>query len=558
MNLFWLEYFHYLASIFAILVGVSSFSLFILTYRYERRLRTVWRAVGFLFLAIAFFVFILERKYPSFELLALIFELVGFFSIYQGVALEPNLSHLHFSAVDEKLKHEEEEAEIKEVSTKARAISFAMTIIVGVVLALFYLLLGPYLASAIILFSTLFIIATIRIQIIRLFSQLDDLTIRRQNIYPLIGYIFLLARGILLTLYRLPDLNIVFLRQLKLDYSLMWQLGIVFTLLGFLFLAIWAWNFIKQRVFLRTYVLFLTIAIVVSSLGSLVFTSLIFRIVEGNNLELMMQATQAQEIVMSDRSKAALFLARTIGMDPAVISAVSNENKSKVEKSISTYFNNSSVDTLRVFNNAGMALASPSDIRETGVSFAKDSYVAYVLTKHRQIKTFDRESSVLSGLLVARGFYPIINSSVVVGAVEVGYKFDNAYVDFAKQKTGLDVTMYTDLRRSATTIKTIDQVSRWTGSEETDKNALFKVIEKGESYKAIVDRLGQIYYSAFRPVRNINGQIIGMISVGTPTIILFEDTRQQLLSTFLIVILISLSAALLGYYVILSFRNVAS
>lgn len=94
MQIFLQEYLFFVVAAFAILVSVASASLFLLTYKYEQQLRTVWRAVGFLELALAFFLLVLERKFPVFELPALGVLLIGFYSIYKGVLAEPVLSHL--------------------------------------------------------------------------------------------------------------------------------------------------------------------------------------------------------------------------------------------------------------------------------------------------------------------------------------------------------------------------------------------------------------------------------------------------------------------------------
>ncbi|MFC1640767.1 cache domain-containing protein, partial [Patescibacteria group bacterium] len=86
-------------------------------------------------------------------------------------------------------------------------------------------------------------------------------------------------------------------------------------------------------------------------------------------------------------------------------------------------------------------------------------------------------------------------------------------------------------------------------------DVVVKVYENGESIRLALDRLGRPYYSAFQPIRDVNGEIIGMVSVGTPTNLLFEDTRQQLITTFLIATLISLLTAFFGYLAIRYFRQ---
>lgn len=563
MNQFWQEYLYFIVSFFAILVSVSAGILFIITLKYERKLLTVWRTVGFLSLAVAFFLYILERKFAQVGLVALVIEFVGFFCIYKGVLAEPKLSQLAATPPESIpigpniTSTSAQTLDNKKTNPKKeRTIAIIQIAVSILIFILVFIFLNSFIASTILGGATAFIIATIPIQIRRYRKQKSDPSTRAQNIYPLIGYIFLALMGITLIFYRLPDLNIVIFRQLKFEYGLTWQLGMVFTFLGFLFLAIWAWNYIKLRVFLRIYVILLTIAIIISSLGSLIFTTLIFGIVEKNNLNLMDQGAQTQALIMAERTDNAAFIASTLSQDPDIIKNIDTLiNNQELNQRIDGYFKNSGVDYLRIYNKYGEVLASPNDIRDLGRKFNEDNYLAFAIAEKKLIKSFFTQPGVLTPTLSARGIVPLISTDAVVGAIEVGYNFDNAYVDFAKTKTTLDVTMYTDIKRSATTILSLDGVSRWVGSNESDENVIKNVIEGGNPYSGTVERLGTLYYSGFLPVRNINNQIIGMVAVGTPTRLLFEDTKQQLVTTFLVLTLISLLAAALGYYAVSFFQR---
>ncbi|MFZ6015937.1 MAG: hypothetical protein ACOYUZ_06345 [Patescibacteria group bacterium] len=94
MQIFLLEYLFFVVGVFIIVTCFSAASLFFVTYRYERQLLQVWRAIGFCALAVSFLLLILERKFASFGLLAVVFQLFGFYSIFRGVKAEPSLKHL--------------------------------------------------------------------------------------------------------------------------------------------------------------------------------------------------------------------------------------------------------------------------------------------------------------------------------------------------------------------------------------------------------------------------------------------------------------------------------
>lgn len=565
MDLFWQEYLFYIVAIFAILVGISTSSLFFAVGKFERRSRTIWRSVGFFFLVLAFLVFIFERKFSVLGTLGLILELIGFFGIYKGVLSQPGLSRLRDikkagakSLNRKKLTKRSKSSNFSQLvnDNKYLIIFVGFVVIFLVIVAIFF---KDYLQSALSLSIVFFISTTIFEQIKRYrrekkLSSLD----RRHNLYPLIGYVFLFVSGLFLILYRLPELELVFFRKLSLSYSYVWQLSIFFTFVGFVFLAIWAWAFIKIRAFLRVYIVLLFIAVLVSSLGSLVFTTLVFNIVENNNLDLMTRGTQSVQVVLSDKSNNALLVSRIMAEDDDFNFYLQNQDTESLSDLVEEYMTSSGVDIVRVFNSSSEVLVSPSDERDEGRIFYDDSFLAYTLLERRHIVTFDTTPGVLADVTIVRAIYPVIKNNSVIGSVEVGYELDNAFVDFISKKTGLDATVYSTDTRSATTLTTLDGVSRWVGSKESERKVVRNVLEDGDTYSSIVNRLGQIYYSAFQPVRDINGKIIGMISVGTPTNILFENTRQQLINTFLIVTFISLIVAFIGYLVIRSFRSIST
>ncbi|HRY60001.1 MAG TPA: cache domain-containing protein [Patescibacteria group bacterium] len=608
MNQFWLEFFYFIVSAFAILVSISAASLFALTFRFEKRLRTVWRATGFFALALSFFLLILERKFSQVGLVALLVEFIAFYCIFRGVLEEPILSHL--GRDPEKFNEKPKDLKLKEVTSRAplkknklkpagfferlqenlinnknsknkkeprftttpvaavfgkslrikkENLILAICFFVYIILAVFcYILYRPYTPALLILGAFIFILSTMPIQVKRYFQEKGSKKVDKQNLYPLIGYVFLLLGTLFTFFYRLPDFNIVFLHQLKIEYGVTWGLILIAYFFGFFFLAIWAWNFIKLRVFLRTFVVFLTAAIVVSALGSLVFTILIFGTVEKNNLQLMSQGAQTQKLIMIERSNNALALARNIANDERIAISIELGDSDKIFERIAQYSGSSQLDTLRIFDANRKILQDLNDPRNIGKVYSEDPILAYVLNNKKHIQSFSADPGVLAYVMNARGLAPVLSNGNIVGAVEVGYKFDNAFVDFSKKQTGLDVTIYTGSKIAATTIETVNGISRWIGSKETDQAVVKNVLEKGESYSVSADRLGQIYYNSFEPVRDINGLIIGMVSVGAPTNVLFESTRQQLVSAFLIMTLISLVVVLIGYFAIRKFqRNIS-
>jgi hypothetical protein len=378
---------------------------------------------------------------------------------------------------------------------------------------------------------------------------------KAQNLYPLLAFV-VLALGLVGSFFhRLPESDLLFFRTMSLDYSWLWHTILILFFVSFLFSAIWAWNFIKIRRLLKIFVVFLSVIILVAALGSLIFNIFLFRIVENNNLDLMERGAETQELIMLDRSNISMLIAGLIAEDESITSLIDSEDYVTLLNNTNDYLDNTNVDRIRVYNQFGEIVVSPNDERDRGRVLNDDKLVAFAITEKSPVKSYDVDTAVLSDVLVARSLYPVVDGETVKGVVEVAYVFDNAFTDYSKSQTGLDATLYSGAKRSATTIQTLDNVSRWVGSNETNKDVLEKVLQNGESLKTDTERLGIIYYNSYKPVRDVNGEIIGMVSVGIPTNILFEDARQQLLSVFLIISIIALLSAVAGAYILYIKQN---
>lgn len=553
MIVFWFEFLSFITSTVGILVSASAAILFIMTNRVEGVTRTFWRGIGFAALALSFFFFLVERKFPSFELISFITFLVGFIGIYLGVKSEAELSHLIKAEQDLDVKKVQKRSKVTFKQIMRYVTLFLALIVVVTLLIIGYPLImedfsfGKYIPSLLTGLTTIAIFATIILQIRRLLTESDDIKTRIQNFYPLLAFIMLLIRSILMVIHELPETDIVFIEDLRAEESLIWRGSIIFTLLGFIFLGKWAWTYIKPRFQLRTYVVFLTIISLVATLGSFVFTLLIFSIVEQDNLQLMSEGAHAQYLVMEDRTNTALVFARAVARNSDILDVVVSNDFDLIQKETEDQFFIAGIDILRIYNSDSQVIVSHGDPREVGDDFGDDEVITNVIEHKQAISTFDKEAHVLSPILIARGVYPMLSDDKVVGAVEVGYKIDTAFVDFSKERTGLDVTIYTDTNRSATTIFRPGTADRWVGTDETNEDVLQNVLVEGQSETIVNEELGIVYYSAYVPVRDFQGGIIGMVSVGTPTYTLFENSRQQLLTAFLVMNVIAVFAALVGY-----------
>jgi hypothetical protein len=554
MNIFLDEYFFFVSAILGILVCISASALFFQASLYEAKLKSLKRFSGFAILGIAFILSLFERKFPEIGASVAAMEVVGFALIAFGVISELTLTQLNV------------------VGNKNKKIMFprkdlfqllALLFLVFLILFVWRVLqrLGLtgnnqlYFTSILQLISSVFIVVTIIFQVKRYVLEIKDRRSRIQNLFPLAGYVFLLVRGLSLVLYRAPELHLVVLHQITLNFSIIWRLSYYALFAGSVFLGIWLWNYIKIRYFLRIYVVFLALGIVMASLGSLIVLIMNFRILESNNLQKLNDHADAINVILDDRLNTTEFLSKLIAQNSDLLDKAKKNDIDGLEQSANVYLEEASLDIIKVYDASEVVIASPSDPRDIGQSAATDPLIDKVYKTQKGVKSFDTVPGVLTPVIVVRSVYPLIDNNVAINAIEVGYRFDSAFVDYVTRSAEYDVTIYTDIIRSASTITTEDDISRWVGTRETNADVINIVMEKGEQYKGITEGLNYQYYSAFSPIKNYEDKVIGMISVSSSTYRLYEDARQNLISTFLIVSGSSLLPTLLGYYAVRTYKS---
>lgn len=88
-------------------------------------------------------------------------------------------------------------------------------------------------------------------------------------------------------------------------------------------------------------------------------------------------------------------------------------------------------------------------------------------------------------------------------------------VDQLGQLCGNNVTVFNGDMRVATTFK--DESGKRAVGTKASEEVIQKVLKGGSDYLGMANALGQKYLSAYKPIKDANGQIIGMLYMGIPT-----------------------------------------
>lgn len=184
------------------------------------------------------------------------------------------------------------------------------------------------------------------------------------------------------------------------------------------------------------------------------------------------------------------------------------------------------------------------------------SYSAFRSTLHSQVENQLRnigKSILLYFELAYPGDYSLVtvpdedNSSYTLFKGDADITTEYRYIDCVKESTGIDITIFYKDVRMLTTIKT-PTGKRYSGTAVLS-SVFTDIMNTGEEhFYRNLNILNTPFFAYYAPVRNLDGEIIGIIFAGKPTSEIDAMIRHAILPIILIVIVISLIVGALSIF----------
>lgn len=150
--------------------------------------------------------------------------------------------------------------------------------------------------------------------------------------------------------------------------------------------------------------------------------------------------------------------------------------------------------------------------------------------------------------LTVRGAFPVYHDGAVVGVVSLGFSLgSNEFVDGLKSLMGVDFTIFEQDTRMATTIVSGGQ--RAVGTRLDNPQIVEVVLGQGQTFHDRNVILGEPYNTAYWPIRDIGGQIIGMFFIGVPESVSAAVLENSLALNLMVILVASVVMSLVGWLV---------
>lgn len=364
---------------------------------------------------------------------------------------------------------------------------------------------------------------------------------QRQLKPMILGFLGLFTAYIAFALQNLLASDLRF-EALTASQGILWILGNILIFTGFFFVGRYGLSFMRFRLKPQLFVNFISSSLIIFFSVTIVFILVLLNDFETNTLSNLRSSSKAIEIAIVDQRNDSILAAKALNGNASVNDAIYREDSNALKTATEDILNTSGADFITITNEAGLSIYETLNPSARGTNFSNDKYLIRAI-EGDALNTLVTEEGVLAPRLIIKTYIPTVKDEKVTGVIIVGFIIDNQLVDSLKEKTGLDVTLFVNNIRSATTFTADNGTQRMVGTLEEDKDVIEQVLKNGETYQGGTKVFNVEYLSVYSPLKDDDGNIIGMIFVGEPSKVLFaiaQESTQTTLKIMSLLILLSL------------------
>ncbi len=369
------------------------------------------------------------------------------------------------------------------------------------------------------------------------------------HLKPVAFSFFLLSFSEVLSLgYLLRESNNSAIYTFVAPYSVLWIIQSLVTLLSVIVLRKWIFGYLLKRIQSQLFMIFVSSIVALFLIITLVFSALMLRNIEQESLASLSTDVNVLEYAINSKKAEVVSDAQVIAQNPDLINSLEKKDKQKLKSIATSTLLAKKQSIVTILTNAGVVVARGDDPERIGESYSSDVLVVKAAGGDTAVSIVAKDG-VLVPTLSIRSAVPVLKGQSVIGVVLVGSEIDNSFVDGVKETTGLNVSIYSDNVRSATTFIAPDGKTRWVGVREESEIVKKQVILQGKPYSGTLNVLNVDYLTAILPIKDIDNNVIGMLFVGREQVSLLQAAGKSIEITFLAAVILLIAAILPAYLV---------
>jgi hypothetical protein len=328
------------------------------------------------------------------------------------------------------------------------------------------------------------------------------------------AFLLLTLAWLVAALDTLPAIHVGFLTLIFAPFGMAWYVQHGLLIIGIGLLLRWTWHYISLRLLPQFYLSVIAIGLTSFVVSTVVFTSVLFRTAEAQALRSIEADVKTFALVLRELTDRTSFVAAAIAARETLAAAVEANDPETSSGILGDPIADYDVAAAYVLNAGGELLATSGTESIIGQSFAHDPVAQRVL-KGNITGSPLLEPGVETPTITIRSGSPLVRDGRVWGAVLVDTPLDTTFVDRMHAVTGLDVTVYAQQNRVATTVRDSDGRPLVPATME-DQMLADRTLNQGKVFSGRSTLASLPYFVAALPLTNVEEARIGALVAGLP------------------------------------------
>jgi len=531
---FFLENLHFALNIFVAFVFFAVAWLYLDAWMQTKRRKELPKILGFIVLSLSFLVHSTQIEQVAFvssildqdlaELASNILRVVGYFLLIVGLIIDP---------IQKKPVYEN-----GQVQDNSKHFAFLP---IQSSLGIFWYILTPILSFGVFL----------------LFLRRSTKGLEK-HLRPLTaGFFFIFLYELVSLSGILEGTTSISIYQLIKPLGPVWIIAHLLLLIGIIIIAKWVFGYLLKRIQTQFFMILNFMVLVIFLVTTVSFTTLLLTSLRDSAISHLATDVKVVSYAISAKQEETLSDSEVVAQNPEIVTALTNGDTRTLKDLSTSILIAKRQSYLIILDSGGQVLARGENSEKSGDSMSSDSLFQKAINGEKTSSVVVKEGP-LSPIVSIRSSSPVGSTAGQLGVVIVGTDIDNAFVDGLKNSTGLDVAVYGGNILSATTFTGPDGKSRFVGIKEDDEKIHKFVLNEGEIYSGESSILNTPYFVSFAPLKDNNGNNVGMIFAGEEASSLLRTTSKALEFTFaitaLLILLSIIPSFLISRYITRQFR----
>lgn len=327
-----------------------------------------------------------------------------------------------------------------------------------------------------------------------------------------------------------------------------WIISYILLLIAAAVLGRWVWRYLTERFQSQLFMIFTCSILAIFLLTTVSFTYLLQRNVHKQSLDNLSTAASVLNYALDSKKAETKADAEALAQNPQIVQAVISKDHSALVKQVSDELALKKISSLVITTDSAQVLVRAENPDRWGDSISSDPLVRRALLGTAG-STITSSDGVLAPVVSIKSAAPIRQNGKIMGTVTVSLTADNAFVDGIKSSTGLDSSIYSGSKLSATTLHSTDSQSRSIGVQLNDSKINSLVLAKGQTFSGNTDLFNRQFLAVYRPLKDVNNNVIGMIFIGQPQVDELKTAGRSIELTFVVTAFLIILSVFPAYFV---------